>query len=238
VVATAGDRLSVAWTFPAGVNSTHAFTLNYRATHAVEVNEGRGRLVWPAVPGDRGYEIDHAEASLSIPPSAVMYDPSGMAELGWTVTRKPNGIQAEQQAVRPAEAGTILARFSIQIEGMTEARWQLDADRAHEFGPAFVAAGIFILAAGAGVLWIMWFQYPRKVRRPIPGVPPDLASSVERASVARDLARAGWATLVVAVVLAAVAWSITARYGPSSYAVAAGTAADGVLFLFAARRFP
>ncbi len=149
-----------------------------------------------------------------------MYDPSGMAERGWSVTRLTSGITAERNQLAPNDAGTILAKFSLRTAGMTEAAWQLDADRAHEFGPAFLSAGVFIVVTGIGVLWILWFHHPRALPREDPRLVPGLlASRVERMAIARDLARAGWVTLVVAAVLAAVAYAIAARYGLSVYAL-------------------
>ena len=57
-----------------------------------------------------------------------------------------------------------MADVGIDTSSIAEPDWQRYQDWARDLIPALISGGLFILVIGAGVLWIVRFQYPR--RRP------------------------------------------------------------------------
>jgi hypothetical protein len=184
-----------------------------------------GHLEWTAIPPDRGYPIQASRLSLTIPDTADLFDGSGIAAAGWTVRREPHGISAERANLSPSESGTVIAEVSVDPSAVVDPVWQRDEAWQRDLMPALVSGGLFILVVGAGVLWIVSWQYPRD----------DLSLAQDRASALRALRSAGFISLVFAVLVAAGCWIGLPRVGLALQSIPASIFVVGLSFLIGAR---
>lgn len=229
VVVSDGPTLSARWVFPPATGvATHALELRYRASGVVAVQGQHGRLRWPAIPERRSYGIGASRIALTLPPGAAVYEGSGIGEAGWTVTRRADGISAERASLSDRDGAWILAEFSVEGSRMTQPRWQLNTDLRSELLPAWISAGLMILVVGAGVLWIVRFQYG-----------PRLGSGAEHREVVQALHRSGVVCVVLAVGTGLFVTPGLGRFGLWPLVVPASILAVGVMFLGGGRsRFP
>jgi hypothetical protein len=228
VVVAAGRRLDVGWHFQPSAAS-RAFELVYVATGAVSVRGNRGSLRREAVPGARGYAILGSRIELVIPEAAHLFDGTGIAEAGWTVARTSRGITAERASLDPAESGTVIAEFSVDRTVIAEPRWQFNEAWSQELVPAFISGGLFILVVGAGILWLIRFQYPGPRGGPANEGPE--AMDRERRGVRAGLRAAGLVSVVLAVVTAAAVWLTLAHLGLWPMAVPVSILVVGIVFV-------
>jgi hypothetical protein len=213
-----GPFLDASWRFDPSSGPSHAVTLVYRATGALVVNDQRGRLEWPAVPAPRTSPIPSSRVTLHVVEGVELFHPSGMAERGWTVTRTADGVQAVREGLTADEQGTLLAEVSIP-ETLPEPRWQFNGDRQREFIPAFISAALFIIVCGAGAVWMIRLQHPRRNRTK--GSSDSGTSAEEWTDMLAGLHRAAYACLVVGVATGLVMWLWLTRFGPWQFAVPA-----------------
>ena len=92
--------------------------------------------------------------------------------------------------------------------------------------PAFVSAGICLLAIAAGILVMIRLQSSQASM-----VDDSSANDAEFRSVVRGLRVSGWVALAVAAVGVAVIDRTLSKYGVWPMAIPAGVAGMGVLFL-------
>jgi archaellum biogenesis protein FlaJ (TadC family) len=105
--------------------------------------------------------------------------------------------------------------------------WQYDIERAAEIAPAFIAAALFLLIIGVGVVVMVRLRYSRD---------QTVVTDAERTEAARDLSRAG--VVVLAIGLAGCAGVVlwVQSFGPTLLVLPAVLVVDGLLFLlFGAR---
>jgi hypothetical protein len=159
---SAGRRLRVRWTFPSTTNATRRFELAYRASNVVERQGARGLVRWPALQSRRRFAIGASRIELVVPPNVVFYGAPGVAEAGWTVVWRPNGIEAERAQISRDERATVQADVSVDTLALVEPVWHFRDVRARQFMPAFLSGGLFFLVIGAGVVWIVHFQHPTR----------------------------------------------------------------------------
>jgi hypothetical protein len=213
-----GPFLDASWRFDPSSGRSHDVTLVYRASGALAVNDQRGRLEWPAVPAERTSPIASGGVTLHVVEGVSLFHPSGMAERGWTVTRTTDGIRAGREGIAPGEQGTVLAEVSIP-ETLPEPHWQFSGDRQREFIPAFISAALFILVCGAGAVWMIRLQHPRRNRTR--GSNDSGTSAEEWADMLGGLHRAAYICLVAGVATGILMWIWLARFGPWQLAVPA-----------------
>lgn len=231
IALTVGDgrRLDVRWTLPAGSSESHVFGLTYRAAGVVAVLGQRGRLRLGVIPGARPYAIGSARLSFEVPESTYVFDGTGVAEAGWQVERLPHGIAATRDGIGPAEGATIIAEISADASGVIEPAWQINEERTVDLIPAFVSGGLFVLVIGAGILWIVRLQYPRRH--------PAGDREDERRQVRTGLRISGWVSVVAAVVFAGVTWLTLSQFGLWPMWVPGSMFLVGVVFVLVSRRY-
>lgn len=209
-----GGGLRVVWPLDAPDAAEHTFHVRYRAQAATEIVEGRGRLTWPVAPAPRTYRLDVVHAQLELPEGVEIGAGSGMAEAGWQLEPSPGGFVAERSGVG-FDPATLVARYPVDLSVVRLPAWQVTADLRSEFWMAFVSGALFILVIGAGVVWIVRFQYPsRPVRDPAAGA---WSASLPPAAAAR-LVTPGIeaADAIRAAVIDVVCSALRAAPGPSA----------------------
>jgi hypothetical protein len=184
-----GRALDVRWTFAPAADTSHTFTVTYRAANAIGISGIRGTVSWRAL-APRDYDVSAVTVTLALPESAVLLQDPWVEEAGWDVFRLPHGLTAKKATVSRGESATAGAEFTVDAMNLATPLWQYHADRADEFLLAFVSAGLFILVIGAGVLAMLRLKHPPT---------PDARSDPELAAAARDLRRTAWVVLIAGV---------------------------------------
>jgi hypothetical protein len=224
-----GRQLVVVWTFPPSPAPARRFGLAYRAIGAVAVRGTRGTLRHPVLSNGHPYRVAAGRIVLALPPDAHVFEGARIEEPGWSVARAPTGFSAERRNLTPSEPATVVAEIAIDPGAIREPEWQRHDERANQLAPAFVSGGAFIVAIGAGVLWIVRFQY-RRTRRDQSGR-VDGTVEAERQAVRSGLRAGG----IVSVVLAAVLWGVTAlmlgHLGPWPLALPIGVLVVGLALI-------
>lgn len=210
----------IRWSLPTP-ERMHTLEWRIRATRALELANGRGLLRLPILTSDRGFDVGAVDVTVGVPDASALDHESGIVELGWSVASRAEGFSATRTNLPADQAATLLANVAVQPGAMTLPAWQEREDRTREFLPAFVAAALFILIIGVGVVWIVEFQYPRTAG----------TIGVERQHVASGLRRSGLAAIVFALPVWFVAAQVTDRYGPWPYSFPLSIGAVGILLL-------
>ena len=222
-----GD-LDVVWTFPSSGRLTHVIELAYRATGAVAVRGNRGIVRQTAVPAGRTFSIERANVRLAVDPGMHHFDGAGIAEAGWVVVRTGDGIAAERTGLAPPDGAIVLAEVAIDPAVIAEPSWQRYEDWTRDLIPAFVSGGLFILVIGAGVLWIIRFQYPRARAG---SDPRSSAETRERDAVRAGLRTSGYVAVVLSAALAVVTWLTLRHFGWWPMSLPLSIFIVGVVFL-------
>jgi hypothetical protein len=155
--------LRAEWLLEAGDRAGHVFELHYRATGALSVDDNRGRLVWPVLPGGAGFAVRQATVLLQVDAPGEILRGTGMAEAGWAVASAARGLTATRADVG-RDPATLLADVSVDTQVVALPAWQVRADLRSEFSLAFVSGALFVLVIGAGVIVIVRAQHPRRGR--------------------------------------------------------------------------
>jgi hypothetical protein len=155
-----GPALDVTWTFPPASRRTHAFTLSYRAANVVEISGIRGLVSWRVLAPHRDFEAGAVTIAMHLPETAIFLQDPWVDEPGWTVTREPHESRATRVSVPRNDAATVGAEFTIDHMRPSTPQWQTDRAFTEEFVPAFIAAALFILVTGAGILVMLRVKHP------------------------------------------------------------------------------
>jgi hypothetical protein len=191
-----GRRPRIDWTVAPIAAGVRAFQLRYQAAATLEISGGRARFTWSILDGRHGWRIQAARVVVTAPPGAKLVETPGLAEAGWTIALRPDGIQAERTDVGPSESATVLMELDRDGLSASEPAWQFAVERASQFMPAFASAGAFILVVGLSVLLMLRILLP--VGRPGAAIGAtttlDVAPDALDAEVRRVLraGRAGW----------------------------------------------
>lgn len=164
-----GVALDITWTLPPGDGVTHVLTLTYTAHNVVELSGIRGTLDWRVLRTRRDFDVNHATVMVTLPDGAVFLQDPWMDEAGWAVTRQPHGFTATIDFVPFNESATTGAEFTIDRMSPSKPQWQSDREFLDEFVPAFIAAALFILVTGAGILVMLRVKHPPVRVRPASG---------------------------------------------------------------------
>jgi hypothetical protein len=174
-----GPALDATWQFPSVAGRTHELELSYQAARVVEISGIRGMVSWNALPAHRGWDASQVSVRVDLPEATVLLQDPWVEEPGWTVVRLPHGMTATRAFVPAAEPATVGIEFTIDKMSPAKPQWQADQEFSDEFVPAFIAAALFILVIGAGILVMV------RIRHPPWKVAPEQAGA--RAEVAPDL---------------------------------------------------
>jgi hypothetical protein len=183
-----GPALDVTWTFAAASRRTHAFMLSYRAANVVEISGIRGLVSWRALASHRDFDVGAATIALHLPETAIFLQDPWVDEPGWTVTRGPHESLATRASVPRDEAATVGAEFTIDGMRPSMPQWQTDRAFTEEFVPAFIAAALFILVTGAGILVMLRVKHPPWRAAPAAGAPETAAADALSVTPAMRLA--------------------------------------------------
>jgi hypothetical protein len=226
-----GRRLAVTWTFPQPSAGRAVLGLSYRVHGAVAIHGMRGSIRRTLIAPRRGYDISTARIAFAVSEAAQLFDGTGLAEAGWTVSRIPRGIAAERQGLGADDPATLVAEVSVDRALATEPTWQRHAAWAQELVPAFISGGVFILVIGGGILWIVRFQYPKARRL------GTAADERERDGVRAGLRTGGLVSITLALGLAAFTWLVLDHLGPWAQALPVSIFVVGAVFALIAKRY-
>lgn len=206
--------------------------LNYEVLSAVGVRRPRGHLEWPVLEAGRGFDVGSVSITLDVPDGAHIYDGTGMAEAGWIVEVASGRITARREHVAADESATLLAVFDVDRSRVRQGAWEWNLDRQEQYRFALIAAGLFILVIGAGILAQLRVQYP-----PVKADSADdarLAFRADRQMLFRGLRLSAVVGLVVAAMSAFAAHQWLSGLGPALQLIPGSMAFVSVLFLLAA----
>jgi hypothetical protein len=221
-----GSSLAVRWRLPPAPGTSHTLELRYRALGAVEIQGMRGTVLWPVLPEDHD-EIGTARVSVTLPQGTRVLRPPDIDSTGWEWTRTSNAFVATKTSIASNEAGILHAELALDAVPMIEPRWQTRALLGQQLAPSFIAAGLFILVTGAGILWAIWLRYFRATST------PEDARASERREVAQGLRAAGLVVVALGVGGVAVAYAVLRQLGPWPQAVPASVVLVGLAFVSA-----
>jgi hypothetical protein len=226
-----GSQLSARWDLdPAPAATT--LGLEYVVASAVAVRQPRGRLEWPVLQADRGFDVGPVTITLQVPEGIAIYDGTGMAEPGWVVDLVPGQVVARRDRVAATESATLLAVFDVDRSRVRQGEWEWNLDRREQYRFALISAGLFILVVGVGILGQLRVQYP-----PVRADGSDdarRASRADRQMLARGLRLSAIVGLVVAAASAVVAHQWLSGLGPALQLIPGSIAFVSVMFLAAA----
>lgn len=237
VSATDGRTLRVAIRFDGSGPRDRLISIQYTAVHAVAVIGARGRLRWPILPDRRGYDVSAASFALRLPDGASFLSTPGIAEPGWDVHVEGAQLIAAKGEVGDTSAATAVVEFTLERGRIAEPLWQVRGQLARELVPAFASAGLFFLVIGAGVVWIVRFQFPRIPRRDREtDAGRRAAADPERRRAAAGLWTSALVCLVTAGAVAAAIEMTMAQYGLWAHAIPASIAVVGAMLFVQSRR--
>jgi hypothetical protein len=116
---------------------------------------------------------------------------------------------------------------------VAEPAWQINEARSQEFVLAFISGGLFILIIGAGVLWIIRFQYPTESG---PAVKMEAGGDRERQAIRHGLRLSGFVSISFSVLAAGAAWLFLDRLGIWSLALPVSILVVGLVFVSVSKR--
>jgi uncharacterized protein (TIGR04222 family) len=154
----AGDPLKVTWHFPPTSNSTHSFTVRYRADGVIRKDEGGDTLVWRAIPEGHEYAIDKSTITLTYPSKATLL---GQPTLDWNydshwengrILLTASGIAKDQDII-------LTAHFAPGSLTQSPPYWQTHKEQTaaalKQTLPVAITAGLVALFLGGLGLWRM-----------------------------------------------------------------------------------
>jgi Predicted membrane protein (DUF2207) N-terminal domain len=171
--------LHVVWRFPSGTAGAHTLTLAYRAAGVISVQGGQGTFRWNTLPSGHG-PIRAAHVELDVPPGAVITGTPAIEAYGWRMAYIDSGVVADKSAIPAGETAVIRSNLAVTSLALAEPDWQYEQKRAQDLTPTFIAAGLFLPVVGAGILIMIWVQYPtRRIRAELtPAEPGSLAPAM------------------------------------------------------------
>ncbi len=231
VIESGGTDLSIFWDIAPVPAPQRALEAHYRALGVVEIQGMRGTFSWPVFPSGRTYDIQSAHVSLTLPPGTRVLRGPTIDDGGWQWTTTANALVATKSSIARTERGILTVELALDAVPMLEPRWQTRAALGQQLTPSFIAAGLFILVTGAGILWAIRLQYFRAPRN----------ADVARASAPRDVIRglrtAGWVVVVLGLGAAIFAFVALRSLGLWPQAVPISFVLVGLLFVAASSQF-
>ena len=203
--------------------------LAYRVTGSIAVRGGRGLLTWPVLPAGHPFALEAASVALVLPDSIAPADETPPPPPGWTVKPAAHGWVFEAGRIPARTPVTITANLAVDPTAVLEADWQAAEARTRQLMPAFVSAALCILATGAGIVFMIRWQFGS---RPDSGT----AAELDRAGAARGLVVTGWVLIVLGLVAAAATWRWFTYFGAWPVVVPLSVTIVGVFFLPESRR--
>jgi len=155
-----GPGLDVTWIYSGVSGDSRQLGVAYTAANVIELSGIRGVVEWQVLAARRDFDLMEAMVVVRVPDDAIFLQDPWMDEPGWTVTRDAHGFRAIRQQVAATDSATAGIEFTIDHMRPSTPRWQSDQAFTAEFVPAFIAAALFILVTGAGILVMLRIKHP------------------------------------------------------------------------------
>ncbi|MCC7360416.1 MAG: DUF2207 domain-containing protein [Anaerolineales bacterium] len=185
-----GDPVSVRWHFVPTSDSTHTFTLIYRALGVVTTGGDADVLRWQALPDEHDYTIDSSTITFSYPATAALLAPARVEAFGGAVST--GEASTTVTAANLGEDDTLIVELRFSPGSLTTATpaWQAAAE-AHAAVTRQYAYPLSALAAllglggslGGYLLWRRGQPAPLTDEGPIMSPPRPLAPALVGALV-------------------------------------------------------
>jgi uncharacterized protein (TIGR04222 family) len=151
----AGDPLKVTWYFAPTSDTTHVFTVRYRADGVIRKGDG-DTLIWRAIPEEHDYTIAHSTVTLTYPPQAAVLEQPTLTrnfDSAWEGDRiilTASDIPEDQDLILTARfAPDSLAQVAPQCQVQQESA---AAATARALPAGFLAGLATLLLGGLGLL--------------------------------------------------------------------------------------
>lgn len=150
-----GDPLKVTWHFEPTSNTSHVFTVRYRADGIIRKDDG-DMLIWRAIPEDHDYSIAQSTITLTYPSQATFVERPTLdwsADAAWEEDR----IVLTASNIAEDEDLILTAQFTPDSLTQTAPRWQIRSEQtaaatARALPVGLVAGIATLLLGGLGVL--------------------------------------------------------------------------------------
>ena len=155
-------ELQVFWRFPETTNTTHQFTLKFRAMGAVHIQNGRANLAWHILPSRHRYRISDAQVTWRVPPGVTSLGGPAMEAEGWAwLQESGGGWVARKSNLEPNETAILTDVLDASQLSALPPVWQVNDDRARQLAPAFLVGALVIIVMGIGMVVMMYLRYHR-----------------------------------------------------------------------------
>jgi hypothetical protein len=155
-------ELQVFWRFPETTNTTHQFTLKFRALGAVHLLNGRANIAWHILPTRHRYRISDAQVTWRVPPGVNSLGGPAMEAEGWAWLQESDGAWVARKAnLEPNETAILTDVLDASQLPAVTPLWQVDEDRARQLAPAFLIGSLVIVVMGIGMVVMMFLRYHR-----------------------------------------------------------------------------
>lgn len=145
-----GDPLRVTWHFPPTSNTSHVFTVRYRADGVIRKGDG-DTLIWRAVPEDHDYSIEDSTITLAYPPEATLLEQPTL-DWDYDAAWEENRLILTASNIGDDEELILTARFAPDSLTQTAPQWQVRQERVRaataQTLPFGLIAGIATLVLG------------------------------------------------------------------------------------------
>lgn len=171
----AGDPVKVTWHFPPASDTSHVFTVHYRAEGVIR--EGAAdALIWRAIPEDHEYSIDKSTITLTYPTKAKLLEAPVLSRT-FESSSTENRITLTANGIAENEDLILTARFSPDSLAAVQPQWQIQQEQSQAATakalPIAVLAGVTTLLLGGLGL----FTYARSNARDLSINPADFTAS-------------------------------------------------------------
>jgi uncharacterized membrane protein YuzA (DUF378 family) len=180
----------VLWQFSETTDTTHRYTLRYRAQGVLRLDNGRASLAWDVLPTRHRYGISEAQVIWRVPPGAISLAGPALEAEGWAWMREEQADGgttwvARKSALAVDETARLTDEFDAATLAVGTPQWQVDEERARQFAPAFLVGAAVILVMGGGMIGMAVVRYHRphadaRSLEPAPrgSLPPAMATGI------------------------------------------------------------
>jgi len=229
--------LEVVWLLPE--QAPYTLKLHYRLDGALAASGTRGLLYWNALPAGRPYTVGASRINIDAPSGSSFTVGPWIDEGQVPVSIINTKAHVQLTAVVPTQAVLLTGEIDFGATRMGEPDWQLNAARALLLMPAFVSAGVCLIAIAIGVVVMIRLQYGAgrsRLTADARRTGEDAGANREMGTVVRGLGIFGLAAFVVGAIGAIALDQTLSRFGTWPMAIPLGLLGMGAVFLWEAAR--